>query len=116
MCGGPGSTLTYIFYGDCRIAGPLLFMSLGLFCLALTTMHARVAYWGLQVFLWFGSMSFWMLAAAFGDMLSHTNGINVPGSFTPFFLWALVLSAILFALYKPVTPVLRKLLYGPVAT
>lgn len=115
----PGEILSYIFFGFPLLAtpflggwfhwyfqpGPLLFVSIGLCMLALSTLRPRLAYWSLQLALWLVSMSFWSsLAMAFNQ-----NGIEIPGSFTPFFWITLVCSLILLAAYKPVLVVLKKL-------
>ena len=72
----------------------------------------RLAYWSLQLALWLVSMSFWSsLAMAFNQ-----NGIEIPGSFTPFFWITLVCSLILLAAYKPVLAVLKKLCTLPTTT
>ncbi len=114
-----GQILAYIFYGLPLLAnpvlggwfhgfvlpGPLLYVSIGLFLLTLSTLRPRLAYGSLQMALWLVSMSFWSsLALAFNQ-----NGIEVPGSFTPFFWITLVCSLVLLATYKPVLAVLKKL-------
>jgi hypothetical protein len=115
----PGEILAYVFYGFPLLAtpflggwfhglvqpGPLLYVSIGLCLLTLSTLHPRLAYWSLQMALWLASMSFWSsLAMAFNQ-----NGMEIPGSFTPFFWITLVCSLILLAAYKPVLAVLKKL-------
>jgi hypothetical protein len=113
-----GETLAYIFYGlplltnsvlgswfhGIVLPGPLLYVSIGLSLLTLSTLRPHLTYWSLQLALWLVSMSFWAgLAQAF-----YQNGFEVPASFAPFFWITLVCSLILLAAYKPVLAVLKK--------
>ncbi|HEX7737731.1 MAG TPA: hypothetical protein VF458_22970, partial [Ktedonobacteraceae bacterium] len=109
----PGVALTGLFYGAWNMVSPLGFVSLGLSGLALATRRARLVYWSLQVLLWFGSMSVWFMAANFASQFTGQTGIEVPGSFAPFFSATLVLSLVLFAAYVPVVRLLRRLLSRP---
>ena len=104
----PGEVLTSIFYGDgfSFAPGPLFYVSIGLFLLALTTGRIILAYASLQVVLWFVSMSLWHQSA----FALNPQGINVPASFTPFFWVTLALSLALLAAYRPVTHLIRKLI------
>ena len=87
----PGEILSYIFFGFPLLAtpflggwfhwyvqpGPLLFVSIGLCMLVLSTLRPRLAYWSLQLALLLVSMSFWSsLAMAFNQ-----NGIEIPEQF-----------------------------------
>jgi hypothetical protein len=121
----PGEVFTYIFFGgllpanpilplplqlapflpQTLIPGPFFSLSVGLLCLGLTLMRARVMYWCLQVALWLISVSLWMPIT----MLLNKDGFDVPGSFTPLLLMTLALSLALLAAYKPVIRLLRKL-------
>lgn len=105
----PGMALTALFYGDWMTPGPFSFVSIGLFGLALSTRRAHLIYWSLQVLLWFGSMSLWFPVT---ERMS-TNGIDVPASFTPFFVGTLIASVLLLIAYIPVVDLLRKLLGKP---
>jgi hypothetical protein len=119
-----GQILAYIFYGLPLLAtpalggwfhgfvlpGPLLYVGIGLCLLALSTLRPRLTYWSLQVALWLVSMSFWSgLAMAFNQ-----NGMNIPGSFTPFFWITLVCSLVLLVVYIPVLALLKKLCTLPI--
>ena len=102
-----GQILAYIFYGlplfgepvlggwfhGFVLPGPLLYVSVGLCLLALSTLRPWLVYWSLQIALWLVSMSFWAgLAVTFNQ-----NGIDVPGIFTPFFWITLLCSLVLLA-------------------
>lgn len=108
----PGVALTALFYGGWMTPGPFSSVSVGLLGLALSTRRVHLVYWNLQVLLWLGSMSLWFPVA----MALSTNGINVPGSFTPFFVGTLIASVLLLIAYVPVVYMLRKLLVKPTIT
>lgn len=110
----PGEVWTSIFYGDGFLfaPGPLFYVSIGLFLLALTTRRIILTFASLQMVLWLVSMSFWLKSA----FVLNPQGIDVPASFTPFFWGTLVLSLALLAAYKPVTHLLRKLIGTPLET
>lgn len=84
--------------------GPLLWVSIGMVLLSITSRHVRVAYVCFQIALWLISLSVWFpIFFLFGS----TN--YDPGSFLPFWLVTLTFSLTLLALYKPVVHLLRKL-------
>lgn len=87
--------------------GPLLYASLGLCLLTLSTLRPRLAYWSLQVVLWLGSMSCWGSLALMFDQ--HGSGQVIPDSITPFFWITLACSLVLLGLYQPVLAGLKKL-------
>ena len=119
-----GQILVYIFYGipllgnpslggyfnGFVLPGPLIYVGIGLFLLALSTLRPRLAYWSLQVTLWLVSMSLWF-ALAFAP--SNQNGIDIPDSFAPFFWITLVCSLLLLIVYKPVLALLRRFCIQP---
>jgi hypothetical protein len=84
--------------------GPLLWVSLGMLCLSVTSMRVHVVYVCLQIALWLISLSVWF---PIFFLLGSTN--YDPGSFVPFWLVTLAFSLALLASYKPVTHFLRKL-------
>lgn len=84
--------------------GPLLWVSIGMVLLSITSKHVRVAYVCFQIALWLISLSVWF---PIFFLVGSTN--YDPGSFLPFWLVTLMLSLILLALYKPVVHFLRKL-------
>lgn len=84
--------------------GPLLWVSVGMLCLGLTSMRINVVYVCLQIALWLISLSVWFPIL----FLSRTIDYG-PESFVPLELVTLGLSLILLAFYKPVTQLLRKL-------
>lgn len=110
----PGEVWTTIFYGDGFLfaPGPLFYVGIGLFLLALTTKRISIAYLTLQVALWLVSMSFWHRSA----LLLNVQGIDVPASFAPFFWGTLALSLALLAAYKPIAHLMRKLFDTPAET
>jgi hypothetical protein len=110
----PGEVWTTIFYGDGFLfaPGPLFYVGIGLFLLALTTRRIIIAYVSLQVALWLVSMSFWIRSALF----LNPRYVDVPASFTPFFWATLALSLVLLAAYKPITHLMLKLFGTPLET
>ena len=84
--------------------GPLLWVSIGMICLSLTSMRSNVVYVCLQIALWLISLSIWFPILF---LLGTTD--YEPVSFVPLELVTLVCSLVLLAFYKPVTQVLRKL-------
>ena len=108
----PGIALTALFYGGWMMPGPLSSVSAGLLGLALSTRRVHLVYWSLQVLLWLGSMSLWFPVA----METSTHGINIPDSFTPFFVGTVIASVLLLLAYIPIMSALRKLLVKPTVT
>lgn len=91
--------------------GPLLWVSIGVLCLIVTSKRMNIVYVCLQLALWFISLSVWFPIAFLLRITSYD-----PGTFAPFFFVTLALSLILLACYKPVTHFLRKLFGSNAAT
>jgi len=84
--------------------GPLLWVSIGMVLLSVTSMRAKGMYACLQVALWLISLSVWF---PIFYLLGSPN--YDPASFAPFWLVTLALSLVLLACYKPVIHFLRKI-------
>jgi hypothetical protein len=115
----PGIVCLYVLYGGFRIGNalpslhlldsflsPLFYVGIGIFLLGLVSMKVKVTYWCLQLTLWFICLSFWFPV---WFLLGYNSVAPSVDGFTPFFLVTLVLSLSLFALYKPVIHLLRKI-------
>jgi hypothetical protein len=88
--------------------GPLLWVGLALMCLTSATRRARLEYASLQIALWFISASIWSPIL----WLTRSTQYGSGGELIPFFLATLVLSVLLFLLYKPVVAGLRQLSFS----
>jgi hypothetical protein len=109
FCGGsfPGNPLLplpVLPVGYGLTPGPLLWISLGMLCLSITSMRVNVVYMFFHIALWFISLSVWFPIFI---LLGFTD--YDPGNFVPFVLVTLACSLVLLACYKPVTHFLRKL-------
>ncbi len=98
-----------LLFGDLPVfgpfaPGPLLWVSLGVLCLSITSTQVNVVYTWLQVSLWLISMSIWFPVL----FLFGTTNYG-PESFVPLELVTLAFSLVLLAFYKPVALFLRKL-------
>ena len=84
--------------------GPLLWTSIGMVLLSITSRRVQVTYVCLQIALWLISLSVW-----FPLFFLLGSGNYDPASFSPFWWVTLALSLVLLACYKPVIHFLRKL-------
>jgi len=84
--------------------GPLLWVSIGMLCLSVASLHVHVVYICLQIALWLISFSVWFPIFFLLGSTSYDLG-----SFVPFVLVTLAFSLALLVSYKPMTHFLRKL-------
>lgn len=94
--------------GEFPYGAAFVYVGLGILFLGLGSMRVRIAYWSLQIAVWLIGISFWY------EQQSRTAVQLVPPLATPTTFWpqmaiTLICSLLLFALYIPLTHLLRKL-------
>ncbi len=90
------------------IGGVLTYVGLGLLFITLSSMRVKFAYWSLQLGVWLIGINVWF------QQNNELDARLIPPLVTPFSFWpqmvvTLFCSLLLFALYVPLTRLLRRL-------
>ncbi|HEY5005154.1 MAG TPA: hypothetical protein VII61_18475, partial [Ktedonobacteraceae bacterium] len=86
--------------GSFSPGGLLTCLALGLFALGLSSMHVRIAYWSLQLAIWFIGINMWYQQNSVTDV-QLVPILATPTTFWPQMIVTLIGSLVLLVLYIP---------------
>ena len=98
----------YVYGGNFSYGGMLIYVGLGLFFLGLSSMRVTIAYWSMQVAVWLIGINLWYQQNGQTDV-QLVPVLATPVTFWPQMVITLICSLLLFALYIPLTRLLKKL-------